>query len=164
LLLEHDANPNYAGGQALLRAAERRQQAVIDLLLPLVDAGFRNDILTHLRNEGGLPAVIKTFENTVSVSPSTPSVQEEGGYSRVNAHTLAETQTLPGGVTLTTVYNFAARQQQFFLSSNEPLSQSPPAPVNFDNLPKGVEDAMRAKLETLNGRKKTRVSADLGNI
>ncbi len=48
LLLERQANPDYTGGQALLRAGENNHPDMIDLLLPLMRPDLCRDIETQL--------------------------------------------------------------------------------------------------------------------
>ena len=151
-LLERQADPNYAVGQALLRAGEGGHQDMVNLLLPLIKLDiYGNDIVTQLQQTNVPAAIIAAIEAATQKAIATPPVpQETEIFSRVDADTLAETQTLPDGSTLMTLFNFRTQQQKNI------RGDAAPALVNFTDMDKNVIKDMREKLDALNEKPQPR--------
>lgn len=162
LLLDRDADPNYAAGRALLRATETDKIKLVELLLPKVDlALYGEDIAMQAaeknvqseiidRLETATKAALKSKEEKAQepVAEYTQEASGEDGYIRLDDHTLGEMQKLPDGSTLTTLFNFTIRQQEKYVT-NETGNIFPAKPVNFSELEDGIVDAMHKKFDAL---------------
>jgi hypothetical protein len=152
LLLEKGADPDYAGAQSLLRAGEGGHQETIGLLLPLVRLDlYGTDIVTQLQQKGASGEGVLAIEKAVRNAGPAPAAEETENFALVDADTLAETQTLPDGTVLTTVFNFRTQQEQLVLDK-EGAATPVLYVVNFDELGKDVVEAARERLEALKAR------------
>ncbi len=160
VLLQYNADPDYAGGRALARAAEKGYDRTVGLLLPLVNlADHGKDIITQLELKGANPRIIATLDSATrdalkknpcrTAAAETPAGTDSAeNYARLDGHTLAEIQILPNNATLTTLFNFATGQQQIILTDAQ-NNASAPVVVPFRDIDEKLLAALREKFDAL---------------
>ena len=159
LLLAHWADADFNGAEALRSAARNKDQKMVDLLLPHVSLDKLGDNFVKQQRQLYVdPTIISSIEaatknsarKAVAEAPSAPS--QDDRFQSLDEDTLVEVKKLPDGSTLTTLFNFSARQQEKFVT-NEAGIISPFPTVNFDDIAQDVIKAMREKLDALNNEK-----------
>lgn len=151
-LLEKEANPNWAGALALQVAIESRHKEIINQLMPLTRLDLHGEnILAALKQKDTPPDLLDLLEK--EVQRATLEKAENDNYTLVDLHTLAETQRLPGGITLTTLFNFEARQQIFIVGKNKEHEVTAISTRDFDEISaRDMLEARWQKLIDMNGK------------
>lgn len=162
LLLQRGADPDYGTALALSRAAANGHAQVVSLLLPVTDmAAYGDDLVLQLEQKGAdgdmIDAVARATENAkaaavvqeTEAAAAPVTTESESGLRRIDANTLTETQTLPDGGTLTSLYNFRSRQQQNILDPHD--GRAPVLNiVSFSDMDQGMLATLRQALDEMN--------------
>ncbi len=157
-LLQHNADPDYAGGRSLARAAENGHDGTVGLLLPLVNLrDHGKDILTQLELKGANARLVATIRDAMraavqskpaAAAQAAPQADETQTYLRLDDHTLADVQILPNGATLTTLFNFATEQQQILVTDAN-NNTAAPVVVPFSDIDAKLRDKLRKTFAAL---------------
>ena len=155
LLLENKADPNYSGGISFLRAVEKGNREIIDLLLPHMDLETHGEsLMGELRGKRVDPSKIDWLEKTVNEAVSAARARKSReNYTLVDADTLAETKQLPSGMKLTTLFNFKSSQQTVIVEKAGEKESLAVAVKDFNEIGNDAFiEAMRLKLVELGGK------------
>ncbi len=163
LLLASGANADFDGAESLRIAAMNGHQEMVDLLLPSVSLKtYGEKIVTQLQYKDADPAVVQSIEDATKATGRKPvaeaapaeepvqpvqEAEQDDGFER-KGNNLIETQTLPNGSTLMTVFNFTSRQQKTIVMNKDGNGPQPTL-VSFDDLDDGVVDALQKKFDAL---------------
>ncbi len=147
MLLDKGANANHAEAQALQNAAMAGHMDMVCLLLLHVDLLlYGNDVSAQV--EHAHPDLAKLIADATAICFQ----EEESPFVALNKNILEERQTLSGGKTLTTIFNFETRQQHNAIET--PQGTEKMTTVNFKDIDAGVLEKMRRKLDGLNAAKR----------
>ncbi len=163
LLLAHGADPDFEGAEAFRKAAENGNQEIVDLFLPYVSLEeYGEKVATQLEYKNASPEIIQSIEaairrvgqkpadKTVAMAkPFAASQLQDDRFQLLDNSTMFEVQKMPDGSTLTTLFNFASRQQKNLLIRENEMSSPSMVIVSFDDLDGGVVDTLQKKFEAL---------------
>lgn len=153
LFLAHGGDPNRNDAEPLLCAISSGNKNMVKLLQPHVRLEMYGAyILSKLKEQGSTSPLVEEFEKTVlqTTKPlSTKAEENPGKRTRVDEHTFIETQQLPDGMMLTTLFNFESCQQIVVFDKNEPGVPPAISVQRFDEV--GDLDIQRQKMIDLGG-------------
>ena len=145
-LLQKGADPNFDGAQSMLRALQVNRPDIVDLLLQHGFDGARHadDVLKRVGEDKLDPVLRVKLQRQISPS----------SLEMISDNILYERLALPDGLQITTVFNFASRQQ-IVISERPHLSTHPMTQTvqNFcDMRDKSVIKQAADKLRALGGK------------
>ncbi len=152
-LIEHGMNVNHDRGALLIAALKTNRLAEAQ---KLIDAGFNLPLLGHgvleaVYSQSGQPEAVAFIEARVGKMPArtTPAaLAEDGGFVLMAPDTVARSLPMPGGGSLTVMFNFTLRQQIVVAQqAGAQVAASAPTVIPFDAL--GAPDALHAAADAL---------------